>query len=136
MMTTKHWIADWEGPGLSFEGSLTALCDGGECVASEDGLRIKNAHTVTFVFSGATSFVNYRDISGDPSERNRQNIALIAGRPYEEVLNEHVEEHSALFNRVSLTLGDDDGSCDRYDPRKHPGRRLAFIHALKGDFLK
>ncbi|CAM4177843.1 glycoside hydrolase family 95 protein [Paenibacillus alkaliterrae] len=104
---SKHWIAAWEGPGLRFEGILKTFCDGGECIAADGALKIVNAHAVTFVFTGATGFVNYCDIGGDPTEKNRQNLARIAGRPYEEVLNEHIEDHSALFNRVALRLDGD-----------------------------
>ncbi|WP_179281332.1 glycoside hydrolase N-terminal domain-containing protein [Paenibacillus sp. XY044] len=139
---TKHWIADWEGPGLSFEGSLTAFCDGGQCIADGSGLKVANADTVTFVFSGATGFVNYQDIRADPTERNRQYIAGIAGRPYEDVLNEHVEDYAALFNRVSLTLGQRDSSMDRMptDQRIRSVRRtedaeLAAIYFQFGRYL-
>ncbi|WP_274652122.1 glycoside hydrolase family 95 protein [Paenibacillus humicola] len=107
----KHWIAGWEGPGLSFEGRLTACCEGGECIAEDGGLRIMNADAVTFVFSGATGFVSYRDISGNPAERNRHYLSRIAGRSYEELLNEHVEDHAGLFDRVSLRLGSGEGNA-------------------------
>jgi alpha-L-fucosidase 2 len=112
---SKNWIASWEGPGLRFEGALTAFCEGGERQATGGGLRIANANAVTLVFAGATSFVNYRDIGGDPAEKNRQTLARIAGRPYEELLDEHVEDYAALFKRVSLRLGgvsDPEGQTD------------------------
>ncbi|WP_276358120.1 glycoside hydrolase family 95 protein [Cohnella caldifontis] len=101
----KHWIAAWEGPGLRFEGALSAVCEGGRCDATDGSLRIAKADAVTLVFSGATGFLNYGDIGGDPAGKNGQFLARIAGRPYEEVLNEHIEDYRSLFRRVSLRLG-------------------------------
>jgi len=109
-MGPRNWIAGWEGPGLRFEGALTAFCEGGESRATGVGLRIENADAVTFVFAGATSFVHYRDISGDPSEKNRQVLARIAGRSYEELLDEHFRDYAALFKRVSIRLGGADAA--------------------------
>lgn len=102
---SKHWIAGWEGPGLQFEGRLTACCEGGQCRIAGGTLQIAGADAVTLIFSGATSFNNFHDIGGDPSEKNRQYLSRNIGRPYEAVMNEHVEDYSPLFHRITLRLG-------------------------------
>ncbi|WP_420871885.1 glycoside hydrolase N-terminal domain-containing protein [Cohnella rhizosphaerae] len=101
----RNWSGSWEGPGLRFEGRLTAFCEGGSCAAGDGVLRIAEASAVTLVFSGATSFLNYRDIGGDPSELNNRYMARVSERPYRELLDEHVEDHKALYERVSIRLG-------------------------------
>lgn len=101
----RNWSNGWEGPGLGFEGKLWATCEGGSCRTEDGVLRIAGASAVTLFFSGATGFVNYRDIGGDPSAINDKYRALVAGRPYSDLLNEHVEDYRALYGRVSLRLG-------------------------------
>jgi alpha-L-fucosidase 2 len=107
---SKHWIASWEGPGLRFEGKLVVSCEGGSCHATDEGIGIMDADAATLIFTGSTSFVNYRDISGDPALKNDQYITALSGKSYAEMLNEHVADYTSLFNRVSLRLGNDSGS--------------------------
>lgn len=141
----KHWIAAWEGPGLRFEGALRAVCEGGRCEIADGGLRISDADAVTFVFSGATSFVHYSAIDGDPSMRNKQYFARVAGRAYEELLNEHMEDYQALFRRVAVRLGGADDKPDDRDRlptdqrirsiRVHEDPALAALYFQFGRYL-
>ncbi len=102
----RGWSAGWEGPGLRFEGALSAFCEGGTCTVSDGVLIVDGAQAVTFVFAGATGFVDYRDIGGDPGEINDRRLAGVAGRSYPALLNEHVEDYRSLYERVSIRLGE------------------------------
>ena len=75
-------------------------------VASEAGkLEISGADAATLILVGASSFVNYRDIRGDPSARNVETLARLEGVTHSRLLNNHLRDYQALFRRVTLDLG-------------------------------
>ena len=52
----------------------------------------------------ATNFVNYKDISGNPSGRNKVSMKN-AGKNYARALQAHISAYQKYYNRVSLNLG-------------------------------
>ncbi len=61
--------------------------------------------SATFVLVAATNFKNYKDVSADPAQRNTATLAAIGKKSYDTLRAEHIEDHRALFRRVSLDLG-------------------------------
>ncbi len=64
---TSWLIAKVEGTGLSFQTDVVALPDKGTLQATDSSLVVSDANSVTFILTAATSFVDYKDISGDPA---------------------------------------------------------------------
>ena len=63
----RNWlIAPVEGKGLGFQAGFLAFPDGGRLRAAMNGVRIQRQRRHPRC-RGATSFVNYHDISGDPA---------------------------------------------------------------------
>ena len=79
--------------------------ENGACSADGAQLRIVDADSATLVLVGASSFVNFRNISGSPDVRNRETLQRIAKQSYEEMRDTHVKDYQRLFRRVSLDLG-------------------------------
>lgn len=88
-----------------FEARLIARIDGGAVRANQNDLEIRNANSATLILIGATSFINYKNISGDPTKKNQLAQARIATKSYERLKSDHVDDHRHLFRRVSLDLG-------------------------------
>ncbi len=64
----NNWlIAPVEGKGMRFQAALVAIPEGGKVEAADASVRIQGANAVTFIVTAATSFVHYRDISGNPA---------------------------------------------------------------------
>ena len=103
--------------GVEHEGipsALTAQCrtdvetDGTVSAIEYEGrqaLHIENASTVTLLVSGATNFVNYKDVSGDAAAKNEKYLAAAHGYSFDKLLKRHVGKYQSLYNRVSLELG-------------------------------
>lgn len=94
-------------PGrLTYEARLVARAEGGQGTVSTDyrTLRVSGADAVTIVVAAATSFVNYRDVSGRPAERVREVLDRVAGRSVAALRDAHVAEHQQWFRRVALSL--------------------------------
>jgi alpha-L-fucosidase 2 len=88
-----------------FEVRLVARVEGGTAKATDSGIEIAGADAATLILVGASSFVSYRDISGDPAASNDATVKKIGEKSYEDVKQEHVADHGKLFRRVSLDLG-------------------------------
>ena len=91
---------------LTYEARLFARADDGRGTVSIDyrSLRVVGANAVTIVLAAATSFVNYRDVGGNPAERVRAVLDRARGRDYGVLKRDHVAEHAHWFKRVQLTL--------------------------------
>lgn len=89
---------------LRYEARVKAVAEGGSVRTSGVDLIIENADAVTLYFAAATSFVNYRDVSGDAHARVENYLQKISGRAYGTILNAATNDHRKLFQRVSLSL--------------------------------
>ena len=91
---------------LTYEARLVARADGGRGTITVDdrSLRVAGADAVTIVLAAATSFVNFRDVSGDPAERVRAVLDRARAREYQALAHDHVVEHQSWFRRVQLSL--------------------------------
>ena len=99
-------IAKVEGDGMSFQTDLVALPEKGTLEATDSSLVVKGANSVTFVLTIATNFVNYKDISGDPSARCEKILSGIKGKGYRQLKETHLKDFSGLMGRVHLKVGD------------------------------
>ncbi|MDR3140492.1 MAG: glycoside hydrolase family 95 protein [Tannerellaceae bacterium] len=103
----KYWlIGNSEGRGLSFQTVVQAKNNGGILSASKNALTIRNANSATLVLTIATSFVNYKDISANPAERNQKTLSDIGNKDYTSLRQRHVTDFSNLMGRVKLNIGD------------------------------
>jgi alpha-L-fucosidase 2 len=57
------------------------------------------------VVAAATSFVNYKDVSGDPAARVDAVMKALDGKSFSQIKAAHVNEHQRLFRRVAVRLG-------------------------------
>ena len=89
--------------GLNAECRVEVLSDG-EIVDGEQSLSVISATTATLYITAATNFVNYHDVSGDPTRKNIQALSALKGRSYQQILNSHLDKYKAQYDRVSLTL--------------------------------
>ena len=91
-----------------FEARLSVRVDGGEVSANGAELQIKQASAATLILAGASSFVNYRDVSGNPTAVNRTTLEKLQGKSYAQLQSAHVSDHRSLFRRVALNVGSSD----------------------------
>ena len=99
-------IAKVEGDGMSFQTDVVAMPDRGSLEATDSSLVISGANSVTFVLTIATDYVNYKDISGDPSARCDEILAAVKGKNYKQLKQTHLKDFSGLMGRVHLAVGD------------------------------
>jgi alpha-L-fucosidase 2 len=101
---------------LRFAVRVLAVGDG-KIEADGDRLRVRGARDVTLLIGAATSFVNFRDVKGDPVKAVRARVDAAARKPYARLRADHVQAHRALFGRLSLRIGRHDAAALPTDAR-------------------
>ena len=104
------------------KGSLTANCRvevkaDGEVKIDNYEFEIDDATEVTLYIVAATNFVNYQDLSGNPTKKNNETLASIRGKSYKKLLKAHLQKYQEQYNRVSLTLPKSENSSLETDKR-------------------
>ena len=100
------WTGSWGEPGLRYEARVKLRVVGGRIVHRDNTLAVEDVDEATLIFSGATSFRNFRDITGNAAGRANGFVTAAAGKSYAQLLAAHLADYQSLFNRVSLRLGD------------------------------
>ncbi len=90
---------------LWFEARLKVEVDGGRLINNGKTIQIENANSATLYLVAATSFVNYKNISGDPEKRCKEYLSEIKGKTFEQIKLAHVTDYQKFYNRVKLNLG-------------------------------
>jgi alpha-L-fucosidase 2 len=124
---------------LTFEARVLVNAEGGSVVYGDTIATITGANAATLVLAGATSFVNYDDVTGDPVALNDRTIAAVQGKSYAALRDAHIADHRALFRRVAIDLGTStselptDERITRYGEGADPG--LAALLFQYGRYL-
>ncbi|MFF5225142.1 glycoside hydrolase N-terminal domain-containing protein [Dactylosporangium sp. NPDC000521] len=90
---------------VRFLALARAIADGGTVSSSGGTLQVTGANSVTLLISIGSSYVNYRDVSGDHQGIARRNLDAARTRSYDDLRSRHVAEHQRLFARTTLDLG-------------------------------
>ncbi len=96
-------VFDYGSGAMHFCGAVRVL---GNAVFDEDCIRVSNQTEVTLLISLATSFVDFKSMpNANAVERAYKYFEGI--KPYEQLLNEHIADFYALYNRVDVDFGSD-----------------------------
>ena len=108
--------------GISHEGidsKLTAEllvkvieCDGKTSYTESGQVEVSNYTSTTILISAATNYVNYNDVSSNPSTKNMSYLVNAEKLDYEKLLNRHLEVYQKQYNRVHLSLPSDQNNCN------------------------
>jgi alpha-L-fucosidase 2 len=97
------------GLHMKFAGQIRGVNKGGTLVALNNSLYVEKADEAVFYFTGATDY-NFKklnfDRTIDPAAVCRAILDKADLHNYPLLKERHVQEHSALFNRMSFALGE------------------------------
>jgi alpha-L-fucosidase 2 len=102
--------------GLRYALRIQVLGDG-KLRYADGRLTLSGASTATVLMAAATSYVNYRDVSGDPVAIVRRQMAAASRKPYAALKRSHMEEHRSLFGTMSIDLGTSAAAATPTDTR-------------------
>ena len=111
------------GPGgehMKFAARMLVRAIRGTVRAGDAALTIEDADEAIVLFTAATDYnldkMNY-DRSMNPGSRAEAILNRGADKPWDDLMRDHITEHRALFDRVSLDLGDSDHETVPTDER-------------------
>jgi alpha-L-fucosidase 2 len=99
--TSQHGLP----AALRFVARARVLPQGGALQARNGEISVQGADSVIVMVSIATNYRRFDDVSGDPDEITRAQIAAAAGKSWGVMFAAHAGDHQRLFRRVSLDLG-------------------------------
>ncbi|MHC4645888.1 MAG: glycoside hydrolase family 95 protein [Planctomycetota bacterium] len=68
-------------------------------------LQVEAADSVTIVYTAATNFKRYNDVTGDPAAICAKHLDAACGKSFERLRRRHTDDFRPLMRRVSLDLG-------------------------------
>ena len=96
---------------IKFQNRLNVFTDGGKVSVSGGNISVEGANSATLVLTTATNFKAFDDVSGNPGAIAADIMSKVKGKSYEELKATHLEDYQAIFNRVTLNLGEADKSA-------------------------
>lgn len=103
--------------GVKFESRLKLIAQGGVTTTSDTGLTVSKADSATLLLTAATSFINYKDISGNPAAISEAKLVSASKKEFQQLLESHLHDHRNLFRRVTIDLGHTDAATLPTDQR-------------------
>jgi len=94
-----------EPGGVRFESRAHVSADGGNVKAEGNALRVSGADAVVIRLVAASNVKSWKELGADPAKRCREALRTSDGKPFEQLLRDHLTDHQALFRRVKLDLG-------------------------------
>ena len=90
--------------GLKAVSNVYVKTDGSITSKDKGTITVKDATTAMFLIAAATNFVNYHDVSGNPSEKTNQTLSSVTGKSFDKLLKAHLKKYQEQYNRVQLSL--------------------------------
>jgi alpha-L-fucosidase 2 len=94
--------------GLAYETRLRVLPVGGKAVTDDAAVSVQAADSLVILLSAGTSFANdpAKSWRGEhPARLVQQRLEAATAKGFEQLRRDHVNDHRALFGRVSIDLG-------------------------------
>ena len=88
---------------LQAEVRVKIVADGAVVDKGSD-MQVSNATNATIFITAATNYVNSKDVSGDPIQKNNITMQSLAGKNYKQLLKRHLDKYQEQYDRVSLSL--------------------------------
>lgn len=115
------------GPGgVNFIGNITIDADGGSILRNDGSVTVTNADTLTILIDIRTDYTG-----NDYKETAANNVSRAKNLGFDILRKNHVADHSALFNRMSVSFG---GNGDRSSLPTDTRLRLIKNGAVDPDF--
>jgi alpha-L-fucosidase 2 len=115
------YAADEKGEGMNYEVHLQARVKDGTVKSDTAGLKVVGASEVVLLLSVGTSYNGPDKSPGtegkDPAAAALRYLQAAAQKSYAQLLQEHKNDYTALFSKVSLDLGKDSAAGQPTDVR-------------------
>jgi alpha-L-fucosidase 2 len=109
-ITMNEHIGD--GIGVKMTTRLKLIAEGGSTKSGGDSIRVDKADAITILLTAATDY-----FGKDPRAVTEGQLSSVAGRNYNGIKKNHINDYQSFFKRVDLDLGSGDGNYFTTDAR-------------------
>lgn len=95
---------------LSNTGKDVVYTEKAVAVDKNNCLTVENADSAVILISAATSFVDYKTVSGDEKTRSQTPIDSASNKSFENLKKSHIADYHKFYKRVSMDLGTSDSA--------------------------
>ena len=117
ILTGVSSVHEKQSGRVQFETRVKPKVSGGTFTVSDDIISVENADEVILYISIATNFVNYKDISGNQTEKCRQYLESAFANDYSTAKAGHTAFFRQFMDRVTLDLETTSASARPTDER-------------------
>ncbi len=122
-----------DGNGMRYYGMLTVKTEQGQATVENDKIKISNAHKALLIFSATTDYYLKNDYKKQAMRLSEKALRC----SFAQLLQTHQLAYQGWFNRVALSLGDDQAEAWPTDQRLirfHENARDLYLPALYFQF--
>jgi len=91
----------------------------GKVTVNDTAINLQQAREATFYLVAATSYKNYKDVSGNPVALCNEALQRIKNIPYNTIKEAHVKDYQQLFNTFSIAIPEGKNASLPTDERIH-----------------
>jgi alpha-L-fucosidase 2 len=103
--SNNYYSTSYPESKITFESRLLVQNEGGKLTINQNSINVEQATSVVLKLVAATNFVNYKDISANPSARCDAYQQKVTGENYEIARAKHIADYQKLYNRTTIDLG-------------------------------
>lgn len=100
---------EFDGAHMAFSAQARVLCDGGSMFANGSSVTIREARTVTLLYTSATTFAGFDRLPDTDTEKTdricRARLDAAAQKGFSVLKDRHITDYRGLFDRVEIDLG-------------------------------
>lgn len=97
--------------------STLTINTNGNVTHANGKLQITEASNATIYLTAATNYVNFDDVSGSPEKIVPETLAKVSNLNYSTIKDNHIQDYQSLYNRFSISFGDNGKSKNPTDQR-------------------
>lgn len=117
---------------LQGESWLKVRTQKGQVSVTDSSMVINNANEATLYLTAATSYKNYKDVSGNPAKLCTQVMRKLSA-DYSAIREEHIKDYQRYFNTFSIDMGEGqtqlptDQRIRRFTPATDPALAALYV---------
>lgn len=118
---------------LHGESWLKVSVKKGRVTVGDSTLTVQDADEATLYLTAATSYKNYKDVSGNPAALCAQLTARLKGLSYEGIRGAHIKDYLQYFNTFDIDLGESqtqlatDKRLRQFNPETDPSLAALYL---------
>lgn len=90
---------------LQFEAAARILPEGGRVLPGEERVNVRRADALTLIFSAATNYRSWQDLTGEPKKLVAATLDRAAAKGYAALRRDHLADYQPKFHRLAIALG-------------------------------